>query len=528
MKQTINQILLQGLDAQKKGKLYEAEQFYNHILKVHPNHPEANHNLGFIKINNNDLGAAYILFKKAIEANPKIEQFWVSYSNLLIKQKKFKEAENNYKIAMTTIPNSPVIHNNLGGILYTLRRMEESIKNYKKAIELKPDYVQAYNNLGAVLYELGELEDSETKYKKTLELKSDYAEAHSNLAAVMSEQGKFELALESCKKAITLNPNLYQTYCTQGNIQKEMTKLKEAKNSFQKAIELKPDYKEALIGRGQILFDEGEFELSLKDFDTCNSEDSRARALAALYGLGRIDEIYQRIKKNSKLDAENLKISSFSSFIISKEKKDTGHDFCKNPLDFLYNSNISSHLKDSNFFINEIILELRKNVKLRWEAFGKTTRKGFHSGGKIDLFKNPPENICKLQSIILDELELYYSKFKDQSCSYIKKWPLEKKIKGWHVILKKQGYQVPHMHASGWLSGIIYLKVVPSLKKNEGAIEFSLNGDYFFDTNSPKIIFEPKIGDIVFFPSSLHHRTIPFSTDSDRMVIAFDLAPNKS
>jgi tetratricopeptide (TPR) repeat protein len=307
-----------------------------------------------------------------------------------------------------------------------------------------------------------------------------------------------------------------------------MNKFKEAKNSFQKAIELKPDYKDALICRGQILLDEGELELSLKDFDTCNSEDSRARALAALYRLGRIDEIYQRIKKNLKLDAENLKISAFSSFIISKQKKDTGHNFCKNPLDFLYSSNISSHLKDSNFFINEIILELRKNVKLRWEAFGKTTRKGFHSGGKIDLFKNPPKNICKLQSIILDELELYYSKFKDQSCSYIKKWPLEKKIKGWHVILKKQGYQVPHMHASGWLSGIIYLKVVPSLKKNEGAIEFSLNGDYFFDINSPKKMFEPKIGDIVFFPSSLHHRTIPFSTDSDRMVIAFDLAPNKS
>lgn len=27
------------------------------------------------------------------------------------------------------------------------------------------------------------------------------------------------------------------------------------------------------------------------------------------------------------------------------------------------------------------------------------------------------------------------------------------------------------------------------------------------------------------FPSSLHHRTIPFSTDADRIMVAFDLRP---
>ncbi len=528
MKHNIDQTLLLGLTAHKEGKIQEAEQFYLSILKTNPNHPETNHNLGIIKAATNNLAAALPLFKIAIEANPKVEQFWISYINLLINKKEFVEAEENFRKAITIIPNSPVIYNNLGGILYTLHRLEESEKSYKKAIKLKPDYAQPYNNLGVVLYELGKMEESEKSYKKAIKLKPDYIEAHSNLAAVLSEIGKLELAEASCKKAILLNQAFYKVYCTLGYVQKEMGKLEEAENSFRKAIELKPNYIDALIGRGQILFDKGEFELSLKDFDSCNTPDSRARALVALYGLKRIEEIYQRITVNAVLDAENLKVSAFSSFISNKEKKDTKHNFCKNPLDFLYFSNISSHLKDSNLFINEVIEELRNNVKLRWEPLGKTTRKGFHSGGKIDLFINPPENICKLQSIIINELELYYLKFKDQSCSYIKKWPAKKKIRGWHVLLKEQGYQTPHMHASGWLSGVIYLKVVPPLEKNEGAIELSLNGEHYFDANSPKVIFEPKVGDIVFFPSSLHHRTIPFTANSDRMVIAFDLDPNKS
>ena len=46
---------------------------------------------------------------------------------------------------------------------------------------------------------------------------------------------------------------------------------------------------------------------------------------------------------------------------------------------------------------------------------------------------------------------------------------------------------------------MIYLKVVPSMDKNEGTIEFSLNGEYYSNVNSPKLIHQPKLGDIVFF-----------------------------
>ena len=134
--------------------------------------------------------------------------------------------------------------------------------------------------------------------------------------------------------------------------------------------------------------------------------------------------------------------------------------------------------------------------------------------------------MTRLRSIIIDELDAYYLEFKNESCSYIKKWPSKKNLFAWHVILKRQGHQTAHIHPSGWLSGVIYLKVVPSLKKDEGAIEFSLNGEYYSNTNIPKLTYQPELGDIVFFPSSLHHRTIPFTTDMDRIVVSFDLFPD--
>merc|ERR1739847_149671 len=63
------------------------------ILQSQPKHPDANHNLGLIAVSVNKAGAALPLFKTALEANPKIEQFWLSYIDALIKEKQFKNAK---------------------------------------------------------------------------------------------------------------------------------------------------------------------------------------------------------------------------------------------------------------------------------------------------------------------------------------------------------------------------------------------------------------------------------------------------
>jgi thioredoxin-like negative regulator of GroEL len=92
MELTVDQALEQGVAAHKEGKLQDAERLYRAILQSQPAHPDANHNLGVLAVSVNKAGAALPLFKTALEANPKIDQFWLSYIDGLIKERQFENA----------------------------------------------------------------------------------------------------------------------------------------------------------------------------------------------------------------------------------------------------------------------------------------------------------------------------------------------------------------------------------------------------------------------------------------------------
>ena len=94
MELTIEQALQKGLAAQNEGKLQDAERLYRAILQSQPKNPVANHNLGLIAVSLNKADAALPFFKVALETDPKIEQFWLSYVETLVKAEKFELAED--------------------------------------------------------------------------------------------------------------------------------------------------------------------------------------------------------------------------------------------------------------------------------------------------------------------------------------------------------------------------------------------------------------------------------------------------
>ncbi len=476
--------------------------------------------------------------------------------NILLELNKLEEAKSCYLKAINLNPNLAEAHSNLGNVYKDMNSLQNAKASYLKALELNPNLALTHSNLGDIYRELGSLEDAEARCLKAIKLNPNLAEAHNNLGATYKEIGRLHEAELSCKKAIELNPNLAEAYITLGIVLKDLNKLDEAELSFERAIILKPNMLSAIDHMGDLMqmlgrFDDaetyykkcisiapnynsltksmasrykanGDFEKALSLYDSYDTPDSRSRAIACLYALGKIKETYKRIEDNQKSDDKNIGIAAFSSFISQVQEKDTANRFCINPLDFLHISNLSSKIKNSSLFIENLTKDL-KDVSSMWNPPNQSGNGGFKSIG--NLFEYPNSNIATLKEIILKEIDVYYNKFQNEKCTFIEKWPDDKKIIGWHIILKEDGYHNSHIHPEGWLSGVIYLKVVPTLNKNEGAIKFDLAAPDYPNDNLPNRIHNPQIGDIVFFPSSLYHGTIPFSTDKERIIVSFDLKP---
>ncbi|MFL2583429.1 MAG: tetratricopeptide repeat protein [Gammaproteobacteria bacterium] len=318
MELTIEQALRQGVAAHKEGKLQDAERLYRTILQSQPAHPDANHNLGVVAVSVNKADAALPLFKTALEANPKIEQFWLSYIDALIKEQQFDNAKqvleqakkqgvdgerlNSLEVQLspkTEKPNTAGVsppqellnsllgyYQNgrfndaeklaeqitqefpehqfawkvLGAILGTTGRKSEAVDANQTAVALSPQDAEAHSNLGITLQELGRLDEAEASLNQAIALKPDFAEAHFNLGITLKELGRLEEAVASCNQAIALNPDNAKAHFNLGVILQELGRLDEAEASLNQAIALKPDFAEAHFNLGNTLQELGRLD----------------------------------------------------------------------------------------------------------------------------------------------------------------------------------------------------------------------------------------------------------------------------
>lgn len=97
----------------------------------------------------------------------------------------------------------------------------------------------------------------------------------------------------------------------------------------------------------------------------------------------------------------------------------------------------------------------------------------------------------------------------------------------WSVRLSPGGHNVPHTHPMGWISSVLYVEIPEgpdAAGAPEGSLVFGVPPDDLGLTLGPVGMLAPKPGQIVAFPSTTWHSTVPVR-ESERMVIALDLKP---
>lgn len=263
----VPQTYVQALKLHQQGHLAEAEQLYAAILSVRPDHFDALHMLGVIKLAGGRLSEALQLIANAMRSRTPSPQVLLNYGLVLNALNRHQEALENLDRAIKLKSRFPEAHNNRGCVLVALGRAEEALASCDRAIVLRPDYAEACFNRGIALERLKRFDEALASYDRAISLRPNLAEALSNRSGVLRELGRFDEALASSDRALALQPNLTKALATRGSVLNGLKRFDEALMSYNRALMVRPDDAEVHYNRGHTLTSLKRFDEALASYD---------------------------------------------------------------------------------------------------------------------------------------------------------------------------------------------------------------------------------------------------------------------
>ncbi len=437
------------------------------------------------------------------------------------------EAVSAYQKGISLQSNIADLYFNLGIAQSNLGDLDRAIQSYQRAIQLEPNFFEAYGNIGTLYQRQGLLADAIKHYRKALSIHQD-ARGYFNLGTALRDEGNLNEAIESYEQAIRLFPNYADAYCNLGETLRDRGDMQEAVSYYQKTLALNPNHPNANYDMAEFLYLAKRFDEAVEFFERSQLDDWLERSMYCLYKAERFDEFKSRLDEIVNKGPHVAPfMATLSTHYAINFAVDDPYNFCKNGLDFVYHTSIPE-LSESNSPLLKALLEDINNSEIAERVQGML-HNGKQSAG--NLFKRPEASFRKLGELVKQHFSLYREKFSDADCELIKCFPKTLEFtSSWYVKMRQGGHLDAHIHEIGWISGAVYLSM-PNNKQSpeEGAFEYGTHGDGYPQKhrNFPVAHVVPNVGDIVLFPSSLFHRTIPFSSDEERICIAFDLRPDQ-
>jgi protein O-GlcNAc transferase len=304
LQQALDSALQLAIKSHQAGNLDDAETLYRNILESNPNHPEANHNLGVIAIQMDQVAAALPLLTNAVQADPGQNRYWLSYIEALMlageteaasqaltlgrryglqgKQvdalaerlpdsvqadsssdvgwtvlKKSVSAGQQVKNSQET-PNTPrrrgiPVANGAGGRQPATKDFEKVLSCYEKkkyseaataarALTKRfPRHGRSWQMLALSQVELGRTEDALEAMQRAAELLPEDATVHNALGRILYAQNRFEEAQDCLRRALDINPNFLDACRNLGPVLGTLGHYPEAEACLRRALEIGPE-----------------------------------------------------------------------------------------------------------------------------------------------------------------------------------------------------------------------------------------------------------------------------------------------
>ena len=209
----------------QEGALEEARSLYLEILRDEPSHFDANHLLGLLEGQVNQLlasvhflcralslrpdhvqshwhlgeafiqmeyyAAAIACFRRARHVDPTFKEAWVREANILEVAGVTEEAVNAYTEALALDPLNATVQFSMGNTLKGADRFQAAIRHYRRSLIVLPGQFDVYVNLGNALKETNQLDPACEAHGFAARLQPSNPLPPFNQSLILLLQGKY-------------------------------------------------------------------------------------------------------------------------------------------------------------------------------------------------------------------------------------------------------------------------------------------------------------------------------------------------
>ncbi len=248
------------------------------LIETHPNDPKSHSIYGDLLLQDKKYPEARDEFLRVLTLDSSKYVVWEQVLRLDLQLEKYDHLVEYCKKAQELFPEQPIPYLFSGMGFYQQKKFDSAIKDLNRGLRLVVDNdelsSQFFMYLGDTYHALKNPEESDKAYEKSLKFKGDNAYVLNNFSYYLSIRGKdLSRAEEMAKKAVTLEPGNSSFQDTYGWVLFKLGKYEDAKTWITKALEDKDGVSaEVLEHYGDVMFRLGDTGKALEYWNKAKSK----------------------------------------------------------------------------------------------------------------------------------------------------------------------------------------------------------------------------------------------------------------
>lgn len=278
------------------NRLEEAEAHFKRALEINEASAAAHYGLGQAALSKRSYADAVKHLEKALKLAPEANRLHyalaMAYRGLNDKEK----AQSHLALSGTVgvrasdplldelqdLVKGARLHLIRGRTALEARRFSEAADEFRKAISAQPDSIPAHFNLGAALTQTGDLRGAIEQFEETLRLDANHANAHYNLGLLFAQAKQHEKAITHLRAALSAQPDDNNARFLLAQELTSTRRLDEAEAELSRVVQSDPDNEDALLAHVKILLVKKQYGQALKALEKGHTQFPRKGQTAAL------------------------------------------------------------------------------------------------------------------------------------------------------------------------------------------------------------------------------------------------------